>query len=62
MRGISKRFLDVQAADAVDLIINRNEILGLLGENGAGKTTLMKILFGLFRPDSGRDPGGGQIR
>ena len=53
MRGISKRFGDVQALDIVTLEIREAEVLGLLGENGAGKTTLMNILYGLYRPDSG---------
>ena len=53
MRDICKRFLDVKAEDHVNLTVNHNEIVGLLGENGAGKTTLMKILFGLYQPDSG---------
>ncbi len=53
MRDICKQFLDVKAEDHVNLTVNHNEIVGLLGENGAGKTTLMKILFGLYQPDSG---------
>ncbi len=53
MRGISKRFGDVQALDNVSITIEPGEVLGLLGENGAGKTTLMNILFGLYKPDSG---------
>jgi len=54
MRGIAKRFGDVQANDGVDLTLNGGDILGLLGENGAGKTTLMNILFGVYAPDRGR--------
>ncbi|MFH1981857.1 MAG: ABC transporter ATP-binding protein [Pseudomonadota bacterium] len=53
MRGISKRFGDVLANDAVDLTLNAGDILGLLGENGAGKTTLMNILFGAYDADAG---------
>ena len=53
MRGISKRFPGVQALDSIDFTVNRNEIVGLVGENGAGKSTLMKILIGLYKQDAG---------
>ena len=53
MRDITKTFGPVKANDNISLRLGRGEILGLLGENGAGKSTLMKILYGLYRPDSG---------
>jgi ABC-type sugar transport system ATPase subunit len=54
MRAISKRFAGVQALDEVYFKVERGEIVCLLGENGAGKSTLMKILTGVYRPDSGQ--------
>jgi len=53
MRGICKRFGQVQANDQISFEARAGEIHALLGENGAGKTTLMNILYGLYQPDAG---------
>jgi len=53
MRKISKRFGPVQALSEVSITIRRGTVHALVGENGAGKSTLMKILAGVYQPDSG---------
>src|SRR5260370_12016753 len=53
MDRINKFFGRVEALSDVSLSVNRNEIVGLLGDNGAGKSTLIKILSGALRADSG---------
>jgi len=53
VRGLTKRYGDRTAVDAVDLDVQAGEIVGLLGANGAGKTTTVECIQGLRRPDSG---------
>ncbi|NWF67443.1 MAG: sugar ABC transporter ATP-binding protein [Chloroflexi bacterium] len=60
MHAITKTFPGVQALREVDLTVYPSEILALLGENGAGKSTLMKILNGVFAPNSGQIRWQGQ--
>lgn len=51
--GLSKRFGDFTAVDAISFSVHTGEIFGFLGANGAGKTTAMRMLCGLSRPTSG---------
>ncbi len=52
--GVTKMFGHVQALRNVDLTVSPGEVLGLVGDNGAGKSTLVKIISGLYQPDTGQ--------
>ena len=52
-RQITKTFPGVTALKDVDLTLSPGSIHALLGENGAGKSTLIKVMTGVYRPDSG---------
>ena len=52
-RGLTKRFGDVLAVNAVDFEVREGEVFGFLGPNGAGKTTTINMLIGLARPTTG---------
>jgi ribose transport system ATP-binding protein len=53
VRDLAKRFGSVVALKSAALTVSRGEIHALMGANGAGKSTLVKILTGVFSPDSG---------
>ena len=50
---LRKTFGSLVAVDALDLVIARGEVFGLLGPNGSGKTTTIRMLGGLLEPTSG---------
>lgn len=50
---VTKRFGYNTACESVSFEIERGTIHGIAGENGAGKSTIMKVLYGMFRRDSG---------
>src|SRR5271169_655930 len=53
MEHVTKYYGRVRALEDVSLIVNRSEIVGLLGDNGAGKSTLIKVLSGAVPATSG---------
>nr|WP_155909550.1 MULTISPECIES: ABC transporter ATP-binding protein [unclassified Mycolicibacterium] len=53
LRGVSKRYGDIQAVNNLDLEVQRAQVLALLGPNGAGKTTTVEMCEGFVKPDSG---------
>lgn len=54
IKDISKEFPGVQALNQVSFSVRRGNVHALVGENGAGKSTLIKILTGIYKPDSGK--------
>jgi ABC-2 type transport system ATP-binding protein len=53
VKGLVKRYGDVEAVRGIDLEVARGEIFAFLGPNGAGKTTTVEILEGFHRPTAG---------
>ena len=53
LHGISKSFPGVKALDDVSFSVRPGTVHAVCGENGAGKSTLMKIINGLYQPDTG---------
>jgi ABC-2 type transport system ATP-binding protein len=62
VRGLVKRYGELEAVAGVDLTVNAGDVYGYLGPNGAGKTTCLRMMLGLIRPTAGtvrlfgRDP------
>lgn len=53
IRGLTKRFGEFTAVDAVDLDIYRGELFSILGASGCGKSTLLRMLAGFETPNAG---------
>ena len=53
VEGVRKEFPGVLALDNVQFRLKRGTVHALMGENGAGKSTLMKIIAGIYTPDTG---------
>lgn len=52
-RGLQKRFGAVTAADNINVAIEADTVVGLIGSNGAGKTTFLNMVTGYLKPDAG---------
>ena len=52
--GLTKRFGGLMAIDQVDMVVDQQEIVGLIGPNGSGKTTCFNCITGLYQADAGR--------
>src|ERR1700730_1072397 len=52
-RGLTKRFTNLVAVDAIDFDVERGEAFGFLGPNGAGKTSTMRTIGCVSTASSG---------
>ena len=59
---VTKRFGDHLAVNDLSLAVPRGSIVGFLGQHGAGKTTTLRMITGIFLPDSGTVTVLGQDR
>ncbi len=52
--NITRSFADLQVLKGIDLTVEKNEIISILGASGAGKTTLLHIVGTLDKPNGGQ--------
>ena len=60
LRGKNKS-AKIIALDNVSFSVSKGEVFGIIGRNGSGKTTLMRIISGIYIPDSGSVSVNGKI-
>jgi ABC-2 type transport system ATP-binding protein len=53
VRGLTKRYGEIEAVRGIDFEVRHGEIFGLIGPDGAGKTTTFNVLAGILEPTSG---------
>jgi len=53
VKGLSKSFAGLRAAQDLTFSVGEGEIVALIGPNGAGKTTCFNMIAGVYRPDAG---------
>lgn len=57
LKGIYKRFDNLDVLNNLNLDINKEEIICIVGPSGCGKSTLLNIISGLIKPDKGKITG-----
>ena len=54
MKQVTKTFDGFKALDELNMTVPAGAVYGLVGPNGAGKSTAIRLLTGVYRPDSGK--------
>jgi len=54
LNNVSFAYENLQVLEEVELAIEKNDFVWVVGPNGGGKTTLMKLILGILSPDTGR--------
>ena len=52
-KGLNKSFGAVTAAKDINVAVEQDSVVGLIGSNGAGKTTFINMVTGYLKPTSG---------
>ena len=55
VKNISKTYNNKKVIDKINLVINKGEIVSIIGPSGAGKTTLLNLISTLDSPDKNND-------
>ena len=55
VKNISKTYYNKKVVNEIDLIVNKGEIISIIGPSGAGKTTLLNLISTLDSPDKNND-------
>ena len=53
LHGIKKSFGSLEVLKGIDLSIQKEEVVSIVGPSGAGKTTLLQVMGTLYKPDAG---------
>jgi iron(III) transport system ATP-binding protein len=53
IKGLTKRYGDVDAVKGLDLLVKPGELVALLGPSGCGKTTTLRLVAGFLKPEAG---------
>jgi branched-chain amino acid transport system ATP-binding protein len=54
IRNLAISFGGIKALDGIDIGMDQEEILAVIGPNGSGKTTMFNCISGVYRPDQGQ--------